>query len=85
MRLNLSLKAALSAAFGLLTLLCAGQGALSILKTSDIRRGIAQAATNWLPSIIAIDRTTGAASKLSRQAETIAPEVGQVHATVRAA
>ncbi|MCJ2067310.1 hypothetical protein MKK75_00545, partial [Methylobacterium sp. J-030] len=32
MRLNLSLKGALSAAFGLLALIAAGQGAFSILK-----------------------------------------------------
>ena len=64
MRPTLSLKAALSAAFGLLALICAGQGALSVLKLAGIRHGVVQVATNWLPAIGAINEIRNAASEV---------------------
>ena len=64
MRLNLSLKAALSAAFGLLALICAGQGALSVLKLGGIRHSVTQVTTNWLPSVIAANDIRAATSEV---------------------
>ena len=64
MRPTLSLKAALSAAFGLLALICAGQGALSVLKLAGIRHSVVQVANNWLPSIVAINEIRNAASEV---------------------
>ncbi|MCJ2005614.1 methyl-accepting chemotaxis protein [Methylobacterium sp. J-092] len=64
MRPNLSLKAALSAAFGLLALICAGQGVLSVLKLTGIRHSVTQVATKWLPSIVAVNAIGSAASEV---------------------
>ena len=64
MRPTLSLKAALSAAFGLLALICAGQGALSVIKLASIRHSVTQVATNWLPSIVAVNEIRSAASEV---------------------
>ncbi|MCJ2087174.1 methyl-accepting chemotaxis protein [Methylobacterium sp. E-005] len=64
MRLNLSLKGALSAAFGLLALIAAGQGALSILKLEGIRNAITEVASNWLPSVAAVNEIRSAASEV---------------------
>jgi methyl-accepting chemotaxis protein len=64
MRLDLSLKAALSAAFGLLALIAAGQGALSIFKLAGIRNAITEVASNWLPSVAAVNEIRSAASEV---------------------
>lgn len=59
-----SLKVELSAAFGLLALICAGQNALSTLKAADIRHSVTRVATNWLALIIANKEITGEASEV---------------------
>jgi methyl-accepting chemotaxis protein len=64
MRLHLSLKTSLAAAFGLLALICAGQGALSIVKLGSIRRGVVALATNWLPSVVALNDIRAASSEV---------------------
>ncbi|MCJ2093052.1 methyl-accepting chemotaxis protein [Methylobacterium sp. J-072] len=64
MRLQLSLKAALSAAFGLLALIAAGQGALSIVKLAGIRHSVAEVAANWLPSVVAAGQMRELASEV---------------------
>ncbi len=63
MRLALTLKSSLFAAFGLLALLCAGQGILSISRLSGIRTNVSDVATNWLPSVIAITNVRAAAAR----------------------
>ncbi|MCJ2048673.1 MCP four helix bundle domain-containing protein, partial [Methylobacterium sp. J-070] len=64
MRLHLSLKAALSAAFGLLALIAAGQGALSIVKLAGIRHSVTEVAANWLPSVVAVGQMRELASEV---------------------
>ena len=64
MRPHLSLKASLAAAFGLLALIAAGQGGLSILKLTGIRHGVTEVATNWLPSVVAVTSIRAAASEV---------------------
>ncbi len=64
MRLALTLKSSLFAAFGLLALLCAGQGILSISRLSGIRTNVSDVATNWLPSVIAITNVRAAAAEV---------------------
>ncbi|TXM93764.1 methyl-accepting chemotaxis protein [Methylobacterium sp. WL116] len=64
MRPNLSLKATLSVAFGLLALICAAQGTLSILKLAGIRHSVVQVTTNWLPSVIATNEIRAATSEV---------------------
>ncbi|MCJ2105340.1 methyl-accepting chemotaxis protein [Methylobacterium sp. E-041] len=64
MRPNLSLKATLSIAFGLLALICAAQGTLSILKLAGIRHSVVQVTTNWLPSVIATNEIRAATSEV---------------------
>ena len=64
MRLNLSLKAALASAFGLLALIAAGQGALAIFKLSEIRQNVTEVATNWLPAVVALGAVREAASEV---------------------
>ncbi|MCJ2068411.1 methyl-accepting chemotaxis protein [Methylobacterium sp. J-030] len=64
MRLNLSLKGALSAAFGLLALIAAGQGALSIFELAGIRHSVTEVASNWLPSVVAVNEIRAAASEV---------------------
>ncbi|MCJ2061150.1 methyl-accepting chemotaxis protein [Methylobacterium sp. J-088] len=64
MRLHLSLKTALAAAFGLLALIAAGQGALSIVKLAGIHHSVTQVASTWLPSVAAVSRMRGAASEV---------------------
>ncbi|MCJ2119265.1 methyl-accepting chemotaxis protein [Methylobacterium sp. J-001] len=64
MRLQLSLKAALSAAFGLLALIAAGQGALSNVKLAGIRHSVAEVAANWLPSVVAAGQMRELASEV---------------------
>ena len=62
MRLRLTVKASLLAAFGLLALLCAGQAVLTTLTLSGIRANVTGVATNWLPSVVAITNIRAAAS-----------------------
>ncbi|MDP4026455.1 methyl-accepting chemotaxis protein [Methylobacterium sp. NEAU 140] len=64
MRLHISLRAALAAAFALLALICATQGGLSLLKLGGIRRSITEVATNWLPSVVAVNEIRAAASEV---------------------
>ncbi|XYD11940.1 methyl-accepting chemotaxis protein (plasmid) [Methylobacterium sp. NMS12] len=64
MSLNISLKASLAGAFGLLAVIAAGQGALSIVKLGGIRQGVTEVATNWLPSVVAVNEIRGTASEV---------------------
>ncbi len=64
MRLHLTLRTSLFAAFGLLALLCAGQGTLAIIKLGGIRSDVTAVSTNWLPSVVAITNLRGAASEV---------------------
>lgn len=64
MRPHLSLKASLAAAFGILALIAAGQGVLSIAKLVGIRHGVSEVATNWLPSVVAVNEIRAAASEV---------------------
>ncbi|MCJ2050498.1 MCP four helix bundle domain-containing protein, partial [Methylobacterium sp. J-070] len=64
MRLHLSLKAALSAAFGLLALIAAGQGALAIFELAGIRHSVTEVASNWLPSVVSVNEIRAAASEV---------------------
>ncbi|NEU12629.1 HAMP domain-containing protein [Methylobacterium sp. BTF04] len=53
--MHLSLKSSLSATFGFLALICAGQGALSVVKLASIRQSVTEVASNWLPSVVTIN------------------------------
>ena len=64
MRLNLSVKAALAAAFGLLALIAVGEGVLSIVKLAGIRRSVTEVATSWIPSVVAVSQLRAAASEV---------------------
>ncbi|WCS27955.1 methyl-accepting chemotaxis protein [Methylobacterium sp. NMS14P] len=64
MRLHLTVKASLLAAFGLLALLCAGQAVLTTLTLSGLRADVTGVATNWLPSVVAITNIRAAASEV---------------------
>ncbi|MFC6792187.1 methyl-accepting chemotaxis protein [Methylobacterium komagatae] len=64
MRLALTLKSSLFAAFSLLALLCAGQGIVSITRLSGIRTNVTDVATNWLPSVVAITNVRAAAAEV---------------------
>ncbi|MGU3388727.1 methyl-accepting chemotaxis protein [Methylobacterium sp. D53M] len=64
MRLHLTVKASLLAAFGLLALLCAGQAVLTTLTLSGIRASVTGVAMNWLPSVVAITNIRAAASEV---------------------
>ena len=59
-----TIKAALTAAFGMLALICAGQGTLSILKIGSIRHSVTEVATDWLPSVIAVSEIKAAAAEV---------------------
>lgn len=73
MRLHLSLKNSLTAAFGFLALICVGQGALSLAKLSGIQHSITEVATNWLPSVIGVADIRAAASEVRiKQLRTLA-------------
>ena len=63
-RPGLTVKATLTAAFGLLALIAAGQGTLSILKLAGIRHSVTEVATNWLPSVVALGAVSEAASEV---------------------
>ncbi|MEE7493851.1 methyl-accepting chemotaxis protein [Methylobacterium oryzae] len=64
MRLHLTVKASLLAAFGLLALLCAGQAVLTTLTLSGLRANVTGVAANWLPSVVAITNIRAAASEV---------------------
>ncbi|SFI49836.1 methyl-accepting chemotaxis protein [Methylobacterium brachiatum] len=59
-----TLKTSLFAAFGLLALLCLGQGLISITTLAGIRANVTGIATNWLPSVVAITNIRAAASEI---------------------
>ena len=60
----LTLRTSLFAALGLLTLMCVGQGVLSIRILYGIRADVTGIATNWLPSVVAITNIRAAASEV---------------------
>ena len=62
--MRLTLKTSLLAAFGLLALLCLGQGLVSITTLAGIRGNVTGIATNWLPSVVAITDIRAAASEV---------------------
>ncbi|MGU3540017.1 methyl-accepting chemotaxis protein [Methylobacterium sp. A54F] len=62
--MTVSIKAALVGAFGLLALISAGQGSLSITKLSSVGHGVNEVATNWLPSVVAINEIKAAAAEV---------------------
>ncbi|SDN15608.1 methyl-accepting chemotaxis protein [Methylobacterium phyllostachyos] len=64
MRLHLSLKATLTILFGILALISAAQGILSLLDVGAIRRSTTTLATNWLPSVQRIGAIEVAASEV---------------------
>ncbi|MCJ2069656.1 methyl-accepting chemotaxis protein [Methylobacterium sp. J-030] len=64
MRLNLSLKTTLTILFGLIALISAGQGGLSLRDAAAIRRSTTVLATNWLPSVEKISAIEVAASEV---------------------
>jgi len=63
-RPRLTVKATLAGAFGLLALICVGQGGLSILKLAGIRHSVTEVASNWLPSVVAVNAISSAASEV---------------------
>ncbi|MBA9067885.1 methyl-accepting chemotaxis protein [Methylobacterium sp. RAS18] len=70
--MRFSLKAALIALFGGLTLITIGQGVVSLMELSSIRRGVDAVATNWLPSVLAVNEMGTAASQMRlRQYRTV--------------
>ncbi|WP_289015495.1 methyl-accepting chemotaxis protein [uncultured Methylobacterium sp.] len=62
--MRLSLKTTLAALFCLLALVAAGQGVLTIWKLDGIRHGVTEVATNWLPSVVAVNRIRSSASEV---------------------
>jgi methyl-accepting chemotaxis protein len=64
MRINFSIKTSLATAFGALALISAAQGGLSITKLSSVRHGVTEVATNWLPSVVAINDIKAAAAEV---------------------
>ncbi|WP_287034533.1 MCP four helix bundle domain-containing protein, partial [Methylobacterium sp. CG09_land_8_20_14_0_10_71_15] len=54
-RKGISLKATLMALFGFMALIAAGQGALTLIKLSSIRQSVNEVATNWMPSVVAVN------------------------------
>ena len=53
--MRVSLKTILISAIGLLALSSAGQGVMSAVKLSSIQKEVTQVATNWLPSVNAVN------------------------------
>ena len=53
--MRISLKTILIGAIGLLALSAAAQGVMSAVKLSSIQREVTQVATNWLPSVNAVE------------------------------
>lgn len=64
MRLTLSLKASLAGAFGLLAVIAAGQGTVSIVKLTQIRHSVTEVGSNWIPSVVAVGQMRAAASEV---------------------
>ena len=64
MRPHLSITAALSGGFGLLALICAGQGGLSIINLGGVQHGVTEVAANWLPSVVAVNEIRAASSEV---------------------
>ncbi|MEE7492294.1 methyl-accepting chemotaxis protein [Methylobacterium oryzae] len=64
MRTQHSIRSALAAAFGVLALIAAGQGALSLYELAGIRRSVTEVSTDWLPSVVAVNEIRGAASEV---------------------
>ncbi|WP_342106415.1 methyl-accepting chemotaxis protein [Methylobacterium sp. SI9] len=64
MPLNLSLRATLTILFGLLALISAGQGGLSLRDAATIRQSTTTLATNWLPSVEKISAIEVAVSEV---------------------
>ena len=64
MRFTLSLKASLAGAFGMLALICAGQGAISITKLSGIRHSVTEVANNWVPSVVVVNEIRSMAAEV---------------------
>ncbi|MCJ2134300.1 methyl-accepting chemotaxis protein, partial [Methylobacterium sp. J-026] len=64
MHLNLSLKTILTILFGLMALIAAGQGVLSLRDAAAIRQSTTALATNWLPSVEKISAIEVAASEV---------------------
>ncbi|MGU3285136.1 methyl-accepting chemotaxis protein [Methylobacterium mesophilicum] len=62
--MRLTIRTSLFAAFGLLALLCVGQGLLSMTTLAGIRANVTGVATNWLPSVVAITNIRDAASEV---------------------
>jgi methyl-accepting chemotaxis protein len=54
----------LTGAFGILAIIAAGQGALSIVKLAGIRHGVTEVATNLLPSVVAVNEIRASASEV---------------------
>ncbi|MGW5961088.1 methyl-accepting chemotaxis protein, partial [Methylorubrum thiocyanatum] len=63
-RVALSLKTTLAALFGLLALVAAGQGCLTVWKLNGVRDGVNGLATNWLPSVIAVNQIRAQAAEV---------------------
>ena len=64
MRLHLSLKASLGAAFGFLALISVGQGVASLAKLSHIGASVTEISTNWLPSVVAANDIKSAQAEI---------------------
>ena len=64
MRLPLSIKTSLAVAFAALALICAAQGLLALNMLSGIRRSVNEVATNWLPSVVAVNDIRGLATDI---------------------
>ncbi|MBY0299842.1 MAG: MCP four helix bundle domain-containing protein [Methylobacterium sp.] len=61
--MRLSITAALTGLFALLTLVLVGQSALSLLKLNSIRLSVGEVATNWLPSVVTIGELDSAVNR----------------------
>ena len=61
--MRLSITAALTGLFALLTLVLVGQSAVSLLKLNSIRLGVGEVATNWLPSVVTIGELDSAVNR----------------------
>ncbi|TXN71896.1 methyl-accepting chemotaxis protein [Methylobacterium sp. WL6] len=64
MRPHLTLKTSLVAAFGVLALICAGQGTLSLAKLANIRHSATEVSAKWLPSVVAATNIRATASEV---------------------
>ncbi|WP_298964136.1 methyl-accepting chemotaxis protein [uncultured Methylobacterium sp.] len=62
--MRLSLRTTLVALFGSVALVAAGQGAVSLVELSQIRRGVDEVSRYWLPSVAAVNDISIAASQV---------------------